>query len=220
MSAPVDALEQRARDANEPLEEILPAAITLALMVRHRTMASWLRTEFAGYGEEAELPPYRQARPGHLVAKSPQYGWIPAPVDEKQHEEDGCVDMSEGVRSLEKTCLACKKGSGKQLPLDPERMAVIQSHINLNAEIAVTVSRQTYSDLLRLIRATVYLWAVDLMNAGFGGERNAFSASEREQAADMDTPEAYWRRAMDEVDSLPVPGVREAGFFERVFGNA
>jgi len=36
----------------------------------------------------------------------------------------------------------------------------------------------------------------------------------------LDTPEAFWRQAMEQVDELPVPDVRELGFLERMFGRA
>ena len=44
MSASVNHLEERTQDSAELLEEIMPSAITLAMMLRHRTMAAWLRT--------------------------------------------------------------------------------------------------------------------------------------------------------------------------------
>lgn len=220
METPVDDLEQRVRDASDPLADIMPAAITLAMMFRHRAMTSWLRTEFEGYAEGAALPPYRVHLPGHIVARSPQYGWIPAPVNDQQKQEFGQVDMSDGVRGLEKTCMACKKGSGKQIAFAADEMLALQARINLSAELAITVSRESYSDLLRVIRSAIYLWNQELIDLGMGGARNSFTKEEREKAAHLDDPERFWRRAMDEVDSLPVPGVRTVGFLERMFGNA
>ena len=83
MSTSVNHLDERTRDSAELLEEIMPSAITLAMMLRHRKMAAWLRTEFDGYQDVAAAPPYRRQLHGHIVAKSPQYGWIPAPVDDQ-----------------------------------------------------------------------------------------------------------------------------------------
>ena len=91
MSAPVDDLEQRVQDASDELMEIMPAAITLAMMFRHRKMSSWFRTEFEGYDEGAALPDFRRDVVGHIVAKSPQYGWIPAPVNDKRRQNAGAV---------------------------------------------------------------------------------------------------------------------------------
>ncbi|MEQ5834887.1 hypothetical protein [Marinobacter sp. NFXS9] len=220
METPVDDLDQRLQDASDPLTDIMPAAITLAMMCRHRTMANWLRTEFDGYHVGNQLPPYRIGLPGHIVARSPQYGWIPAPIDDDQKETLGQQDLHDGVKSLEKICLACKRGSGHRIAYDPEVLADLQSRINLSAELAITVSRDTYSDLLRVIRSTIYLWTQSLMEAGLGGAHNSLSKEEREQVAHLDDPTLYWRRAMTEVDSLPVPGVRNVGFLERLFGGA
>lgn len=220
MGAPVDALEQRVRDAQDPLEEVLPASITLSLMLRNRKMGSWLQNEFAGYDEEAELPDYRRDLPGHLMTRSPQYGWIPAPVSEEQDRKEAHIDLRDGVRSLEKTCLRYRKDSYIQHSLSAEEMQALQARVNLTTDLAITINRETYSDLLRLVRSTIYLWTLDLIEAGFSGERNSFSNSEREQAAAMDNPEHYWRRAMDEHANLPVPGIRQAGVLERFFGGA
>lgn len=222
MPAPVDHLEERLRDAGDPLTEIMPAAITLAMMLRQRTMAAWLRVEFEGYGEDAELPPYRHNIPGHIVAQSPQYGWIPAPVDAEQNSELGRLDLSEGVKVLEKTCLACKKGSGRQIALTPEHLAMLQGRINLKAKLAITISRSSYSDLVRTIRSVIYLWCQALIEEGVGGEHNSFTADERASVAHLDDPARFRDQAMAEAEAgnLPVPGVREAGFFERVFGSA
>lgn len=35
----------------------------------------------------------------------------------------------------------------------------------------ITINRETYSDLLRLVRSTLYLWTPDLIEAGSSGER-------------------------------------------------
>ena len=44
MSTSVNHLDERTRDSSDLLEEIMPSAITLAMMLRHRKMAAWLRT--------------------------------------------------------------------------------------------------------------------------------------------------------------------------------
>ncbi|WP_417531087.1 hypothetical protein [Marinobacter lipolyticus] len=219
MSAPVNHLEQRTQDANELLEGIMPSAITLAMMLRHRKMATWLRTEFEGYSDSTLTPPYRRELPGHIVARSPQYGWIPAPVDDQQKVEYGRLNLNDGVKAVEKICLSCKKGTGNRVVLPSEEMTKLQSRINLSAELAINVSRDTYSDVLKTIRAAIYLWTRELVALGVGGEHNSFSPEERNKVATLDNPEQFWRRAMDELDDLPIPDTREVGFFERVFGR-
>lgn len=218
MESPVDDLEQRLLDSGDGLADIMPAAITLAMMFRHRAMAAWLRVEFEGYPEGTALPPYRVDLHGHIVARSPQYGWIQAPISEQQTTEYGHVDTWDGVKALERICLNCKKGGGHQIKFPEEVQAEIQKHINLKAELALSVGRDTYSDLLRVIRSAIYLWVEELMALGLNGPHNSFSKEEREKAASLDAPERYWRQAMEKVDELPVPGVRSVGFFERVFG--
>ncbi|WP_417516803.1 hypothetical protein [Marinobacter sp.] len=221
MSASANHLDERTRDSGELLESIMPSAITLAMMLRHKKMAAWLRSEFDGYQDRDAAPPYRLDLPGHIVAKSPQYGWIPAPViNEKQKLEFGHIDLIEGTRSLEKICVNSKKGDGNRLMLDEEDMAVLQKQINLSAELAINLSRDVYSRLLRTVRAAVYLWTQALMDKGLAGEHNHYSPDERALVAELDNPEHFWRRAMDELDSLPIPDVRSAGFFEKLFGRA
>ncbi|AZT84763.1 hypothetical protein EHN06_15050 [Marinobacter sp. NP-4(2019)] len=220
MSAPVNHLEERAQDANELLGKMMPSAITLAMMLRHRKMATWLRTEFEGYSDSTLAPPYRRDLPGHIVARSPQYGWIPAPVDDKQKADHGHLDLNDGIKELEKICLNCKKGTGNRVVLPPEAMAQLQSRINLSAELAINVSRDTYSGILKTVRAAIYLWTRELIALGIGGEHNSFTSEERNKVVALDNPEHFWRRAIAEMDNLPIPDTREAGFFERVFGRA
>ncbi len=220
MSASVNHLDERLREASELLEDILPSAITLAMMLRHRNMAAWLRTEFDGYPEKNALPPYRRQLPGHIVAKSPQYGWIPAPLEDEQKAEFGHTDLAEGIKALEKVCLNCKKGNGNRILLDKDDMAALQKQINLTAELAINLSRDVYSRLLRTVRAAIYLWAQALMAQGIAGERNHYSAEERQSVAALDDPESFWRQAMEQVDDLPIPDIRESGFFEKLFGRA
>lgn len=220
MSAAVEHLGERLQDSNEPLEEIMPSAITLAMMLRQRTMAAWMRTEFDGYNDPSALPPYRHDIPGHIVARSPQYGWIPAPVDDKQKRDFGHRDMPDGIRSLEKTCLSCKKGTGSRIVFDKEEMAALQAQINLTAELAITISRDSYCKLLRVIRSALYLWGQALMEAGIGGDHNSYSEEERKKVAHLDDPERFWRQALESNHDLPIPDVREVGFLERVFGRA
>lgn len=219
MSAAVDHLDERLRDDGESLEEIMPSAITLAMMLRHRTMASWMRIEFDGYSDTSELPPYRRDVPGHIVARPPQYGWIPAPVDDKQKQDFGHRDMPEGIKSLEKTCMACKKGTGHRIVFDKEEMATLQAHINLTAELAIAISRDSYNKLLRVVRCALYLWEQELMEHGLSGDHNSYSTQEREKVAHLDDPEKFWRKALEDNADLPIPDVRETGFFERFFGR-
>ncbi|WP_148863784.1 AbiTii domain-containing protein [Marinobacter fonticola] len=220
MESPVDDLEERLLDASDGLADIMPAAITLAMMFRHRAMAAWLRSEFDGYAEGGPLPPYRVHLAGHIVARSPQYGWIQAPIDQRQTQEYGHIDTFDGVKGLERTCLNCKKGGGHQVKFPDDVMAELQQHINLKADLALSISRETYSDLIRMIRSAIYLWVKELVALDLNGPHNSFSKDEREKAASLDSPDRFWRRAMEEVNDLPVPGVRSVGFLERVFGAA
>jgi len=219
MSASVEHLQERLQDQGDLLQEVMPQAITLAMMLRHRTMAAWMRTEFDGYKDTTELPPYRRDIPGHIVARSPQYGWIPAPLDDRQKKDYGHRDLADGVKSLEKTCLALKKGTGSRIVFDKEEMVALQGHINLTAELAITISRISYCKLLRVVRGALYLWCQELLALGFGGEHNSYSSDERAQAAALDDPERFWRQALEDDGSLPIPDVREVGFFDRFFGR-
>jgi hypothetical protein len=220
MSASANHLDERTQDSGELLEDIMPSAITLAMMLRHKKMAAWLRSEFDGYQDRDAAPPYRLDLPGHIVAKSPQYGWIPAPASDQQKLEFGHIDLTEGTKSLEKICVNSKKGDGNRLLLDVDDMAVLQKQINLSAELAINLSRDVYSRLLRTVRGAVYLWTQALMEKGLTGEHNHYSPEERANVTELDDPEHFWRRAMDELDSLPIPEVRSAGFFEKMFGRA
>lgn len=220
MSAPVDHLQERVADSSELLADIMPSAITLAMMLRHRSMAAWLRAEFEGYEENGDLPAYRHDVNGHIVARSPQYGWIPAPIDKHQLEQFGHLDLRDGVQALEKTCLNCKKGNGHRIALPPEQLADLQHKINLSAELAINISRSTYCTVLRTIRGTLYLWTREVLESGLSGEHNSFSNEEKERVAGLDNPTRFWREAMASLDELPVPDVREMGFLERMFGRA
>ncbi|MCK0162864.1 hypothetical protein [Marinobacter sp. S6332] len=220
MSASVNHLEERTQDSGELLEDIMPSAITLAMMLRHKKMAAWLRSELDGYQDHDAAPPYRKDLPGHIVAKSPQYGWIPAPVSDQQTTEFAHLDLVDGTKSLEKICVNSKKGDGNRLLLDADDMAILQKQINLSAELAINLSRDVYSGILRTVRGAVYLWTQALIEKGLEGDHNHYSREERALVAELDNPEHFWRTAMDELDTLPIPDVRSAGFFERMFGRA
>eukprot|EP00163_Fabomonas_tropica_P004783 TRINITY_DN14228_c0_g3_i1.p2 TRINITY_DN14228_c0_g3~~TRINITY_DN14228_c0_g3_i1.p2 ORF type:complete len:114 (+),score=6.01 TRINITY_DN14228_c0_g3_i1:41-343(+) len=99
-------------------------------------------------------------------------------------------------------------------------MVVLQKQINLSAELAINLSRETYGQLLRTVRAAIYLWTIELLGRGLDGEHNHYSAEQRAHVADLDDPQRYWRQAMDELYELPIPDVKTAGFFERMFGRA
>ncbi len=220
MSASVDHLQERTQKSSEYLEGIMPSAITLAMMLRHKKMAAWLRCELEGYQDLETAPPYRHSLPGHIVAKSPQYGWIPAPVNDQQTQDYGHVDLLDGTRVVEKICANSKKGDGNRILLEPEVMAVLQKQINLTAELAINVSRDAYNRVLRIVRAAIYLWTNELLERGLQGEHNHFSVEQRNSVADLDDPERFWRHAMENVDDLPIPDVKSIGFLDRVFGRA
>lgn len=219
MSAPVNNLDKRTQDSGELLADIMPSAITLAMMLRHKKMAAWLRTELDGYQDHHAALPYRRNLPGHIVAKSPQYGWIPAPVSEQQTQEFAHLDLIEGINALERICVNSKKGNGNRILLNEDDMEILQKHINLNAELAINLSRDVYSRLLRTVRGAIYLWTQELMRKGLAGEHNHYSPDVRALVKDLDIPEYFWRKAMDKVDSLPIPEAHSAGFFERMFGR-
>ncbi|WP_328185846.1 AbiTii domain-containing protein [Marinobacter sp. OP 3.4] len=220
MSAPVDHLQERVVDASEHLADIMPSAITLAMMLRHRNIATWLRAEFEGYDTTAELPAYRHDVNGHIVARSPQYGWIPAPIDQQQVRQFGHLDLRDDITNLEQTCLNCKKGNGHRIALPGDQLLDLQQKINLSAELAINISRSTYCEVLKTIRGSLYLWTRAILDAGLTGDHNTFTREEKEKVACLDNPVRFWREAMDSLESLPVPNVREAGFLERMFGRA
>jgi hypothetical protein len=220
MSASANHLEERTQDSSELLEDIMPSAITLAMMLRHKKMAAWLRTEFDGYQDREAAPPYRLDLPGHIVAHSPQYGWIPAPVDDQQKHDFGHLDLIEGTKALEKFCVSSKKGNGNRIKLDKENMAVLQKQINLSAELAINLSREEYCQILKIVRGAIYLWAQALVEQGLSGEHNHYTAEQRGLVSELDDPQRFWRKAMEEADTLPMPEVKTAGFFERMFGRA
>lgn len=220
MSTSVDHLSERTQDASDLLGDIVPSAITLATMLRHRTMAAWLRAEFDGYSDRDKAPAFRRDLPGHIVAKSPQYGWIPAPVDQAQTREFAHLDLCQGIKELENICLTRKKGDGNRVQLDKQDMVLLQKQINLSAELAINLSRDVYCKTLRTTRAAIYLWCEQLMAGGVSGEHNHYTPEERKKVEHLDTPEAFWRKAMEQVDELPIPHVRELGFLERMFGRA
>lgn len=220
MSTSVEHIQERTLDASDLLTDIVPSAITLATMLRHRKMAAWLREEFDGYTDGDKAPPYRRDLAGHIVAKSPQYGWIPAPVDERQTAAYGHLDLPEGIKSLEQVCLNCKKGNGNRVLLEKDVMENVQKQINLKAELAINLNREVYCRLLRTIRAAIYLWTEALAGAGITGEHNHYSPEERKAVEHLDNPQAFWRKAMEQLDELPIPDVKELGFLERMFGRA
>lgn len=220
MSASINHLNERTLDSGDFLEDIMPSAITLAMMLRHKKVAAWLRAELEGYQDHDAAPPYRRDLSGHIVAKSPQYGWIPAPVSAQQTRDFAHLDLLEDTKSLEKICINSKKGDGNRLLLDADDMAILQKQINLSAELAINLSRDVYSSVIRTVRGGIYLWTQALMANGLEGEHNHYSAEERSLVAQLDDPVYFWRKAMDEADSLPIPDVRSAGFFERIFGRA
>ena len=219
MSAPVDHLQERVVDASESLTDLMPSAITLAMMLRHRNIATWLRAEFEGYDKVAELPTYRHHVSGHIMARSPQYGWIPAPIDHQQLRQFGHLDLRDTVQNLERTCLNCKKGNGHRIGLPGDQLVELQQKINLSAELAINISRSTYCQLLKTIRGSLYLWTSAVLESGLSGDHNTFTREEKDKVAGLDNPTRFWREAMASVNDLPVPGVREAGFLERMFGR-
>lgn len=219
MSAPVDSLKARLLDATEPLAELMAPAITLATMVRHRRMAAWIRREYEGYAPETNLPGYRYDVRGQIVARSPQYGWIPAPVDRHQLAQFGRLNLYEGVAALERTCMNGRRGNSHRVALPPAELQNLQQKLNLSAELAINLSRDRYCDIIRTIRGTLYLWTLEMADAGLTGNLNSSTTEELERAARLDQPDHFWREAMVSLQKLPIPAVREAGFLERMFGR-
>jgi hypothetical protein len=219
MSASVDLLQQRTLDDSEKLCDLFTSSITLATMLRQRKMAAWMRQEFDGYTDPAAVPPFRREVSGHIVVKSPQYGWVQAPVNEEQTEQFGLVDLPDSVRYLENACLSSKKGSSHRVKLAPEVMKDLQQQVHLMADLAISVNRSEYCKILQTLRGALYLWCNALLEAGLAGEFNHYSSEQKEQVADLDTPQPFWRAAMEQRKSLPVPDVREASLFDRMFGR-
>ncbi len=219
MSAPVDNLQARLLDASETLAELMAPAITLATMLHHRRMAAWMRREHEGYAPEANLPGYRYDVRGQIMARSPQYGWIPAPVDRYQLAQFGRLNLYDGVAVLERACMNGRKGNSQRVTLPPAELQNLQQKLNLSAELAINLSRDHYCDIIRTIRGALYLWTLALVDAGLTGDHNGLTAEEQERAARLDQPDHFWREAMVSLQKLPIPAVREARFLERMFGR-
>ncbi|OEY65356.1 hypothetical protein [Marinobacter sp. X15-166B] len=220
MRAPVTNLKERLTAPNDSLASIMPSAITLAMMLRQRSMATWLRAEFQGYGDDAALPPHRLHIKGEIMVESPQYGWIPAPLNAAQKRGYDGVDIAEGIQALEKTCSNNRRGGSIQIAMPPAQVAALRARLNQGAELTMTVHRDQFNVLLRSVRGAIYLWVRELIDQGMGGPRNAFNPEERAATAHLDTPEQFIQRAMAEGAALPVPGAQVAGILDRLFRRA
>lgn len=222
MATSVENLRQRTLEPTELLGDLLPSAIALATMLRHRNMTAWLRQEYDGYTDAKQAPPYRRQLPGEIVGKPPQatmHGWVSAPVNYQQSETYARPDLLEPARRLERLCLGCKKGDGHHVQMTNEDAATLKKELNLTAELAIYLDRDVYSKLVRTIRGGLYLWLSAVQEAGLTGERNQFTREEKEKVAHLDTPEEFWRQAMADLDTLPIPDVRSMGIFERLFNR-
>ncbi|MBK1672997.1 hypothetical protein CKO35_06695 [Ectothiorhodospira shaposhnikovii] len=217
MTSLIDELEGSLSDGDQQLSDLIPSAINLATMLRHRALSAWLRIEFEGFAHDAELPIYRARVPGHIMARSPQYGWIPAPIDESLKHEHAHTEIRYSVADIERTCMNCKKGRGIQLSLPEEQLGYLQSRINLKADLAITINRTSFCQILKVIRGSIYLWVRDVKALGIGDASNSFTDADREIAAFLDDPEKLHALAFDTLDKLPLPEVRQSNFLERLF---
>tara|TARA_R110000764_G_scaffold90881_1_gene173382 strand:- start:40538 stop:41263 length:726 start_codon:yes stop_codon:yes gene_type:complete len=239
MSTSINRLQERTQDGSVLIGEIVPAAFTLATMLRHRKMAVWLREEFDGYTAIELLPRYRCHQPGHVEVNSPAYGWARVPIDESTIAGLGYLDLYDSVQVLEQVFLNGKKGGGYRNVLSKDAEAVLQQELSVNtvkafnqgraddgwkhelvgAELAFYRNRDVYSRVLRTVRATIYLWCDALMEIGIGGDHNSYSTAERQAVEHLNAPETFWISAMETVDDLPVPDPRRVKLLGRLFGS-
>lgn len=239
MSTSVNRLQTRTLNANGLLGDIVPSAFTLATMLRHRKMAAWLREEFDGYRSIERLPPYRCKQPVQVEVNSPSHGWAKVPINADTIAGLGCFELYDSARVLEQVYLNCKSGGGHRTGLSKDVEAVLQQELSARAvnafnqgseddgwrpymvgtDLSFFRQRDVYRQVLRTVRASIYLWCEALLECGIGGEHNSYSASERQAVEHLNEPEIFWASAMEKGDVLPVPDTRDAGFLERVLGR-
>lgn len=220
MSFSASSLERRLQRPDEPLAQLLPVAIALAMTLRQDATARWLTAEFEGYPDNSSLPRCRRRLPGRIMARSPQSGWIPAPVTEYQIRNHARIDVYDSIQEVEQFCLSGTRSSARRVPLPGDTMQLLQSSLGLTADLALTIRREHYCQLVRVTRGAIYLWVSGLTGLGLGSTRDGFRDHEKQLATLIDTPELYLRQAQERIRHLPVPDIPEAGFFERIFRRA
>lgn len=186
LASPVESLLVRVSQSEEPTSAILPSAISLASMLRQRTMLSWLRAEFSGYGDDAVLPINRTRIPALVLVFLPAQGWAKAPLTPERQAELGHVDLRESILQLAELAQHARKGGGHRVTLSVEQRAQLRVATDLDAEHAMSVAREQLICLCEIPRFVIREWTLDLLDSGIGGERNGFADEEKRLAQNAD----------------------------------
>lgn len=222
MASAIESVQAQLRDRDQALEDVLQRAIFLASVLRQKGIGSWLRQELEGFGDDAELPPYRQAINGTLLAWMPANGWVQAPISEQMESDAHSVDARDPAPSLEQQVRRHRRAGGLRLDPDPDREKALRARTQLDTRLAFAVTTHELAVVPEAVREIILLWTTDLLDLGLVGENMVFTRSERESAAHLDENlDDYMTQAAEparmQADALRA---QKGGILSRLFGRA
>lgn len=222
MASAIESVQVQARDRDQALEDVLQRAIFLASVLRLKEFGGRLRQELEGFAADAELPGYREALPGTLIAWMPVNGWVQAPISEEMEAGAHSIDVRDPAPALEEQTRRNRRAGGVNIEPDAERQQALRRLTQLDMRLAFAVTTRDLVTVPECVREIIVLWTTDLLDLGLEGENMVFSRSERESVAHLDAAFAdYAERAQEPArERAAALQAQRGGLLGRLFGRA
>lgn len=174
-------LQAECLDSHVSILEVLRKALVVARKLSLSEAQVWIEKELNGYKSGDEAPPYRLLT-GQIRSWNPYHGWIPMVFEDHREAEymSKCF-VGQPIGELEDLL---NHGTGTlHFPFDPRTEANLMRGMDVPLQTTRHLSRSSVSGIIDAVRNMILEWCLQLEKDGILGEGLAFSAKEKEAAA-------------------------------------
>lgn len=175
----VDELQFDASNMSVSIANLLRKAWMVANKLGLSDLPNWIKNELEGYENEEAVPNYRIVY-GHLMAKNPVHGWIPAQLQTNEFQD--MVSRRPMVSPISEVEALLKRDGRLTLGFSPEQLNLLADCFSFETEYRLFLEKAKLEAILDGIRNKVLEWAISLEQSGVKGEGLSFTNAEREKA--------------------------------------
>ena len=174
-------LEDLVKDSTS-LSEVMLRCRIVASRLGLDEMGSWIDRELKGYGEVAEVPPYR-TKQGLPQAYNPYHGWQPIMSKDKDFLSTiSKAPIGSPISIIERDAKNSCKQSQIEFGWSAEHRNILSSMLDFNTNVRLLLNPSAPLEIYETVRQLLIDWLLELEKAGVAADDAVASQSELQAA--------------------------------------
>ena len=183
MKSVVIELQKEALDPDASVSQLCRKAYAITRKLNLVELREWLECELNGYGENIDIPEYRQVSV-EVKAWNLYHGWQPVYFNDSNDAEAlSNTNITQRVAEIESLLRTEKEGTvNLQIPFSPSEQNFLSQAIGRRTQVTRMLSDTAVVRILDAVRNIILNWALKMEEDGIMGDDMVFTENERSEA--------------------------------------